>query len=171
MWYYVFRHVVPDGSKGKQSWLSSHTGHLVGVLDPKDRVTVIFQNTHILNYTSSDTKSHTRTSDPSAILLREPHSLQYENQSVCLTILIAVSVYLWCCRGSVVLKSEGLWNILQLQSKMERGALPGAAKRGLFKALILVGAAVDDVQSRGEYWIQVHLYNGAVTLSHVSLYS
>jgi hypothetical protein len=69
------------------------------------------------------------------------------------------------------LKSEGLWNILQLQSKMERGALPGAAKRGLFKALILVGAAVDDVQSRGEYWIQVHLYNGAVTLSHVSLYS
>jgi len=71
------------------------------------------------------------------------------------------------------LKSEGLWNIVQLQSKMERGALSGAAKRGLFKALILVGAAVDDVQSRGEYWIQVHwlshLYNGAVTSLRVSL--
>lgn len=71
------------------------------------------------------------------------------------------------------MKSEGLWNILQLQSKMERGTLSGAAKRGLFKALILVGAAVDDVQSRGEYWIQVHwlshLYNGAITSSHVSL--
>jgi hypothetical protein len=71
------------------------------------------------------------------------------------------------------LKSEGLWNILQLQSKMERGALPGAAKRGLFKALILVGAAVDDVQSRGEYWIQVrwlsHVYSGAVSLSLVYL--
>jgi hypothetical protein len=38
---------------------------------------------------------------------------------------------------------------------MERGAFPGAAKRGLFKALVLAGAAVDDVQSRGEYWIQV----------------
>ncbi|XP_069695986.1 exportin-4-like isoform X2 [Periplaneta americana] len=58
-------------------------------------------------------------------------------------------------KGSVVLKSEGLWNILRLQSRMERGALPGAAKRGLFKALVLAGAAVDDVQSRGEYWIQV----------------
>jgi len=94
-------------------------------------------------------------------------------QLACLTFLIAVSV---CCsyyRGSVVLKSEGLWNIVQLQSKMERGALSGAAKRGLFKALILVGAAVDDVQSRGEYWIQVrwlsHWYNGAVTSSCVSL--
>jgi hypothetical protein len=56
---------------------------------------------------------------------------------------------------------------------MERGALSGAAKRGLFKALILVGAAVDDVQSRGEYWIQVHwlshLHDGAVTFSRVSL--
>jgi hypothetical protein len=57
---------------------------------------------------------------------------------------------------------------------MERGALPGAAKRGLFKALILAGAAVDDVQSRGEYWIQVHwlshLYVTAVALSLVSVY-
>lgn len=58
-------------------------------------------------------------------------------------------------RGSVVLKSEGLWNILRLQSKMERGALLGAAKRGLFKALVLAGAAVDDAQRRGEYWLQV----------------
>jgi hypothetical protein len=50
---------------------------------------------------------------------------------------------------------------------MERRALPGAAKGGLFKALILVGAAVD-VQSHGEYWSQViwlsYLYSGAVTL-------
>ncbi|PNF16845.1 hypothetical protein B7P43_G16786 [Cryptotermes secundus] len=58
-------------------------------------------------------------------------------------------------KGSVVLKSEGFWNIVQLQSKTERGAFPGAAKRGLFKALVLAGAAVDDVQRRGEYWIQV----------------
>ncbi|XP_021938443.1 exportin-4-like, partial [Zootermopsis nevadensis] len=58
-------------------------------------------------------------------------------------------------KGSVVLKSEGLWNILRLQSKMERSALLGAAKRGLFKALVLAGAAVDDAQSRGEYWLQV----------------
>jgi hypothetical protein len=38
---------------------------------------------------------------------------------------------------------------------MERGALLGAAKRGLFKALVLAGAAVDDAQRRGEYWLQV----------------
>ena len=54
-----------------------------------------------------------------------------------------------------MLKSEGLWNIVRLQSEMERGALSGTAKRGLFKALALAGAAVEDVQSRGEYWIQV----------------
>jgi hypothetical protein len=50
---------------------------------------------------------------------------------------------------------------------MERNALPGTAKRGLFKALILVGATVD-VQSQGEYGIQViwlsYMYSGAVTL-------
>jgi hypothetical protein len=64
-----------------------------------------------------------------------------------------------CYRGSVVLKSEGFWNIVRLQSKMERGAFPGAAKRGLFKALALTGAAVDDVQSRGEYWNQVRWFS------------
>lgn len=73
-----------------------------------------------------------------------------------------------CYRGSVVLKSEGLWNILRLQSKMERSALLGAAKRGLFKALVLAGAAVDDAQSRGEYWLQVqwfiHPSKGLLTL-------
>lgn len=62
-------------------------------------------------------------------------------------------------RGSVVLKSEGFWNIVRLQSKTERGAFPGAAKRGLFKALVLAGAAVDDVQRRGEYWIQVQWFS------------
>jgi hypothetical protein len=68
-------------------------------------------------------------------------------------------VGLYSYRGSVVLKSEGFWNIVQLQSKMERGAFPRAAKRGLFKALVLAGAAVDDVQSRGEYWIQVQWFS------------
>jgi hypothetical protein len=61
-----------------------------------------------------------------------------------------------CYRGSVVLKSEGFWNILKLQSKREMTLLPRAVRRGLFKALVLAGAAVDDVQSRGEYWVQVH---------------
>jgi hypothetical protein len=56
---------------------------------------------------------------------------------------------------------------------MERGVPPGAAKRGLFTALILVGTVVEDVQSQGEYWILVHwlsyLYGDAVILSLMSL--
>ncbi|XP_067013326.2 exportin-4 isoform X2 [Anabrus simplex] len=58
-------------------------------------------------------------------------------------------------KGTYTLKSKGFWNIVQLQNKMEKGSLPQAAKRGLFKALVQGGAAVEDVNSRVEYWVQV----------------
>nr|CAD7403480.1 unnamed protein product [Timema poppensis] len=56
-------------------------------------------------------------------------------------------------RGSCVVKSDCLLNIIKLQSTMEQGALPQVAKRGLFKALVLVGSAVES-QARADYWAQ-----------------
>jgi hypothetical protein len=55
----------------------------------------------------------------------------------------------------VVLKCEGFWQIVGLQSKLERGSLPQAARRGLMKAFVLAGAALDEAQKRDEYWLQV----------------
>nr|CAD7589622.1 unnamed protein product [Timema genevievae] len=56
--------------------------------------------------------------------------------------------------GSCVVKSDCLLNIIKLQSTMEQGALPQVAKRGLFKALVLVGSAVES-QARADYWAQI----------------
>nr|CAD7397101.1 unnamed protein product [Timema cristinae] len=56
-------------------------------------------------------------------------------------------------KGSCVVKSDCLLNIIKLQSTMEQGALPQVAKRGLFKALVLVGSAVES-QARADYWAQ-----------------
>ncbi|XP_063234006.1 exportin-4-like [Bacillus rossius redtenbacheri] len=51
-----------------------------------------------------------------------------------------------------VVKSSALGDILALQASL---ALPQSAKRGLFKALALAGAAVDERQPRAQYWTQV----------------
>ncbi|KAG8318071.1 Exportin-4 [Homalodisca vitripennis] len=58
-------------------------------------------------------------------------------------------------KGAVVLKCQGFWQIVNLQNKLERGVLPQAAKRGLMKAFILAGAALEDSQKRDEYWLQI----------------
>ncbi|XP_054273696.1 exportin-4-like [Macrosteles quadrilineatus] len=58
-------------------------------------------------------------------------------------------------KGAVVLKCEGFWQIVNLQSRLERGSLPQAARRGLMKAFVLAGAALDEAQKREEYWLQI----------------
>lgn len=58
-------------------------------------------------------------------------------------------------RGKCVLKCEGFWNLVNIQSRLEKGVLPQAAQRGLLKAFVLVGGALDEGQERNEYLAQV----------------
>ncbi len=58
-------------------------------------------------------------------------------------------------RGRQVLKSEGIVNLLNLESSQQLTALPSVAKRGLIKALVLVGSACEDQASRDQYWMRV----------------
>jgi hypothetical protein len=43
-----------------------------------------------------------------------------------------------------MLKSDGLVNLVELESNNHLSALPSVAKRGLTKALVLVGSACED---------------------------
>jgi len=54
---------------------------------------------------------------------------------------------------STVCQSNGLLSILQLG--VQQNTLPSVCKRGLFKALVLVGSAQEDANSRDQYWNQV----------------
>lgn len=66
-----------------------------------------------------------------------------------------MSLYLFIYRGSYIVKSDGFWNLVELQSKLEPGLVPQAVKRGLFKGFVLAGAAVEDVNNRAEYWKRI----------------
>jgi len=54
---------------------------------------------------------------------------------------------------STVCQSSGLLSILQLG--VQQHTLPSTCKRGLVKALVLVGSAQEDTSSREQYWSQV----------------
>ena len=47
-------------------------------------------------------------------------------------------------RGRLVLKSEGLVRLVELESNDQLSSLPSAAKRGIAKALVLAGGACED---------------------------
>jgi len=54
------------------------------------------------------------------------------------------------------LKSEGLVGLVNLEASHQLCDLPSSvAKRGLMKALVLVGAACEDQSSREQYWSRV----------------
>jgi len=54
-----------------------------------------------------------------------------------------------------VVSSPGLGQLLQLGVTKDRGRLPSSAKRGLVKALVLVGAGQEEPQAKEQYWSQV----------------
>lgn len=58
-------------------------------------------------------------------------------------------------RAAYIIKCDGLWNLVELQSKLGPGALPQTVKRGLFKGFVLAGAALDEENGRPEYWKRI----------------
>lgn len=58
-----------------------------------------------------------------------------------------------CCRSACVLKSECLGRLIELATK-SRYDLPQAAKRGLLRAVVQVGAAFRDQTYEDQYWSQ-----------------
>lgn len=58
-------------------------------------------------------------------------------------------------KGRQVLKSEGLVSLVELEASNRLDVLPSEAKRGLMKALVLVGIACEDQSARDAYWERV----------------
>ncbi|XP_046399517.1 exportin-4-like [Ischnura elegans] len=60
-------------------------------------------------------------------------------------------------KGTYVLKCEGLWNILAKMAHLNEAecVIPQTAKRGIYRALVLAGAAAESEQARSEYWGQL----------------
>lgn len=54
-----------------------------------------------------------------------------------------------------IVKSEGLWNLFNLQLKIEPGLLPQNIRRGLYKGFTLAGAALADPQDANTYYEQI----------------
>ncbi|GLV31188.1 hypothetical protein CBL_12263 [Carabus blaptoides fortunei] len=71
------------------------------------------------------------------------------------TVNLFVSLVYRKEKGSYIVKSDGFWNLVELQSKLKPGLVPQAVKRGLFKGFVLAGAALEDVNNRAEYWKRI----------------
>ena len=69
------------------------------------------------------------------------------------TIKLLVSLADCKEKCQAVLSSPGLMRLIELATRHDR--LPGKAKRGLLKALVLVGAAQESSETRDQYWNQV----------------
>lgn len=54
-----------------------------------------------------------------------------------------------------MIKCDELWNLVELESKLDLGILPQTVKRGLFKSFVLAGAAIEDENDRNEYWKRI----------------
>merc|ERR1719341_1439338 len=69
------------------------------------------------------------------------------------TIRLLVSLADCKEKCQAVLASQGLVSLVQLATQQD--TVPAVAKRGLLKALVLVGAAQENSESREQYWGQV----------------
>ena len=69
------------------------------------------------------------------------------------TIKLLVSLADCKEKCQAVLASQGLVSLVQLATQQD--TVPAVAKRGLMKALVLVGAAQENSESREQYWGQV----------------
>lgn len=58
-------------------------------------------------------------------------------------------------RSAYIVKTEGLWNLYNLQSKIEPGVLPQNIRRGLYKGFVLAGAPLSDPQEANNYYEQI----------------
>lgn len=59
------------------------------------------------------------------------------------------------CRTLHIVKSEGLWNLFNIQLKIEPGILPQNIRRDLYKGFTLAGAALSKTQDANAYYEQI----------------
>lgn len=58
-------------------------------------------------------------------------------------------------RSVYIVKSEGLWNLVNLQNDIKPGSLPHNIRRGLYKGFVLAGSSLSEPQSSNEYYQQI----------------
>uniref|UniRef100_A0A1B6DRC6 Exportin-4 n=2 Tax=Clastoptera arizonana TaxID=38151 RepID=A0A1B6DRC6_9HEMI len=58
-------------------------------------------------------------------------------------------------KGAYVLKCAGFWNLVNKHNRSEKGILQDSAQRGLLKAFVLAGAALDTSQEKNQYLTQI----------------
>ncbi|XP_018330487.1 exportin-4-like [Agrilus planipennis] len=54
-----------------------------------------------------------------------------------------------------IVKTEGLWNLVNLQSKLNAASLPPNVRRGLYKGFVKAGASLLNPQEANEYFRQI----------------
>ncbi|XP_017771460.1 PREDICTED: exportin-4-like isoform X2 [Nicrophorus vespilloides] len=54
-----------------------------------------------------------------------------------------------------IVKTEGLWNLINLQSKLQAGMLPVNIRRGLYKGFVLAGTALKKDDEAVQYYDQI----------------
>ncbi|XP_031333614.1 exportin-4-like [Photinus pyralis] len=52
-------------------------------------------------------------------------------------------------------KTEGLWNLVNLQRQLKAGSLPPNIRRGLYKSFVLAGSSLADIEALNEYYQRI----------------
>ncbi|KAK5650842.1 hypothetical protein RI129_001871 [Pyrocoelia pectoralis] len=52
-------------------------------------------------------------------------------------------------------KTEGLWNLVNLQRELKGGSLPQNIRRGLYKGFVLAGSSLTDIDALNEYYQRI----------------
>lgn len=64
-------------------------------------------------------------------------------------------VFVIAHRSVHIVKTEGLWNLVELQAKLEPGLLPPNIRRGLYKGFILAGNALQETEEARGYFERI----------------
>ncbi|KAF5273427.1 hypothetical protein FQA39_LY07444 [Lamprigera yunnana] len=55
-------------------------------------------------------------------------------------------------KSAYIVKTEGLWNLVKMQSELEVGLLPQNIRRGLYKGFVLAGSSLNVSEALSEYY-------------------
>ncbi|KAF5270418.1 hypothetical protein FQR65_LT05606 [Abscondita terminalis] len=58
-------------------------------------------------------------------------------------------------KSMCIVKTEGLWNLVNLQMELKAGVLPQNIRRGLYKGFVLAGASMNDLEATNEYFRRI----------------
>ncbi|KAK4871455.1 hypothetical protein RN001_016446 [Aquatica leii] len=58
-------------------------------------------------------------------------------------------------KSMYIVKTEGLWNLVNLQTELMAGLLPQNIRRGLYKGFVLAGASLTDLEAMNEYYRRI----------------